>query len=200
MPDIAIRSPLAPHVFGNQFRLGFVGVQSPRPHECIVVWWRERQWLLGSSCVGEHDPGKQAQGQAPPAMNVQGVSGPPGSAPCAPGCVGLARAAEMGIFVHRRAGHAAHIAPAIRWPTDWLCFVKGIITELIIRPKRSQVLVSRVIGCAVKRCWSTAGVYPPGNWFAPPGSNQSSSGGNETAEASDVEGRKGDLASVQVVT
>jgi hypothetical protein len=24
----------------------------------------------------------------------------------------------------------------------------------------------------------------PGNWFAPPGSNQSSSGGNETAEAS----------------
>jgi hypothetical protein len=52
----------------------------------------------------------------------------------------------------------------------------------------------------VKRRWSTAGVYPPGNWFAPPGSNQSSSGGNETAEASDVEGRKGDLASVQVVT
>ena len=57
-----------------------------------------------------------------------------------------------------------------------------------------------LIGCAVKRRWSTAGVYPPGNWFAPPGSNQSSSGGNETAEASDVEGRKGDLASVQVVT
>jgi hypothetical protein len=24
------------------------------------------------------------------------------------------------------------------------------------------------------------GVNPPGNWFAPPGSNQSSSGGNET--------------------
>ena len=31
---------------------------------------------------------------------------------------------------------------------------------------------------------------PPGNWFAPPGSNQSSSGGNETAEASGAEGRK----------
>jgi hypothetical protein len=30
---------------------------------------------------------------------------------------------------------------------------------------------------------------PPGNWFAPPGSNQSSSGGNETAEASGAEGR-----------
>jgi hypothetical protein len=41
---------------------------------------------------------------------------------------------------------------------------------------------------------------PPGNWFAPPGSNRSSSGGNEAAEASDVEGRYGDLASVQAVT
>src|SRR5438874_2245680 len=47
---------------------------------------------------------------------------------------------------------------------------------------------------------STAGVYPPGNWFAPPGSNLSSSGGNETAEASGAEGRIGDLASVQAVT
>jgi len=32
-------------------------------------------------------------------------------------------------------------------------------------------------------------IYPPGNWFAPPGSNQSSSGGNETAEASGAVGR-----------
>ncbi len=30
---------------------------------------------------------------------------------------------------------------------------------------------------------------PPGNWFAPPGSNRSGSGGNEAAGASDVEGR-----------
>jgi len=29
----------------------------------------------------------------------------------------------------------------------------------------------------------------PGNWFAPPGSNQSSGGGNETAEASGAESR-----------
>jgi hypothetical protein len=58
----------------------------------------------------------------------------------------------------------------------------------------SHRLISPLIGCAVKRRWSTAGVYPPGNWFAPPGSNQRSSGGNETAEASDAEGRKGDLA------
>jgi len=51
-----------------------------------------------------------------------------------------------------------------------------------------------------ERRWSTAGVYPPGNWFAPPGSNQSSSGGNEAAEASGAEGRYGDLASMQAVT
>jgi hypothetical protein len=44
--------------------------------------------------------------------------------------------------------------------------------------------------CAVKRRWSTAGNIPPGNWFAPPGSNRSSSGGNEAAEASGVEGRE----------
>src|SRR2546430_11618579 len=35
-----------------------------------------------------------------------------------------------------------------------------------------------------ERCWFTAGVNPPGNWFAPPGSNPSRSGGHETAEAS----------------
>jgi hypothetical protein len=62
-----------------------------------------------------------------------------------------------------------------------------------------RVLVSRIAGCAVKRRWSTAGVYPPGNWFAPPGSNQRSCRGNGTAEAG-AEGRKGDLASVQAVT
>ena len=40
---------------------------------------------------------------------------------------------------------------------------------------------------------------PPGNWFAPPGSNRSSSGGNEAGEASDVKGRVGDLAIMQAV-
>src|SRR6266404_5711918 len=35
---------------------------------------------------------------------------------------------------------------------------------------------------------------PPGSWFAPPGSNRSSRGGNELAEASGVEGREGDSA------
>jgi len=35
-----------------------------------------------------------------------------------------------------------------------------------------------------------SGSYPPGNWFAPPGSNQSSGGGNKSAEASGAEGRK----------
>jgi len=62
---------------------------------------------------------------------------------------------------------------------------EGIIWET---PGQFRVS-SRQSGCAVKRRWSTAGVYPPGNWFAPPGSNQSSGGGNETAEASGAEGR-----------
>jgi len=41
---------------------------------------------------------------------------------------------------------------------------------------------------------------PPGSWFVPPGSNRSSSGGNEAAEAFGVEGRIGDSASMQAVT
>ena len=61
----------------------------------------------------------------------------------------------------------------------------------LIRPRPSPHFA-----CAVKRRWSTAGKIPPGNWFAPPGSNRSSSGGNEAAEASGVEGHVGDLASL----
>ena len=56
--------------------------------------------------------------------------------------------------------------------------------------------LARHFSCAVKRRWSTVGKVPPGNWFAPPGSNRSSSGGNEAAEASGVEGHVGDLASL----
>ncbi len=62
-------------------------------------------------------------------------------------------------------------------------------------PEKSDYRVRREKGCGPQR-----GVNPPGNWFAPLGSNQSSSGGNETAEASGAEGRFGDLASVQAVT
>jgi hypothetical protein len=40
----------------------------------------------------------------------------------------------------------------------------------------------------------------PGNWIAPPGSNRSGGGGNKAVEASGVEGRIGDSASLQVVT
>jgi hypothetical protein len=61
-------------------------------------------------------------------------------------------------------------------------------------------LVSRITGCAVKGGGPQRELNPPGNWFAPPGSNRSSSGGNEAAEAFGVEGRIGDLASVQAVT
>jgi len=40
---------------------------------------------------------------------------------------------------------------------------------------------------------------PPGNWIAPPGSNRSSSGGDESAGASGVESRIGDSAIMQAV-
>jgi len=38
-------------------------------------------------------------------------------------------------------------------------------------------------------CTALKSYYQPEHWFAPPGSNQSSSGGNEIAEASGVESR-----------
>jgi hypothetical protein len=49
--------------------------------------------------------------------------------------------------------------------------------------------VSQEIGCVVKGDGPQRELNPPENWFAPLGSNQSSSGGNETAEASGAEGR-----------
>jgi molybdopterin/thiamine biosynthesis adenylyltransferase len=49
--------------------------------------------------------------------------------------------------------------------------------------------------CAVKGAGQQWVKLPPGNWFVPPGSNRSSRGGNEAAEASGVKGREGDLAS-----
>jgi hypothetical protein len=38
-----------------------------------------------------------------------------------------------------------------------------------------------------ERRWTSAGETPAGNWFAPPGSNRSGSGGNEAVEAFDVD-------------
>jgi len=61
-------------------------------------------------------------------------------------------------------------------------------------------LVSRELGCAVKGGGPQRELNPPGNWFAPPGSNRSRGGGNEAAEDFDVEGRIGDSASMQAVT
>jgi hypothetical protein len=53
----------------------------------------------------------------------------------------------------------------------------------------AAAVVTRTTGCAVKKVVVHSGSNPSGNWFAPPGSNQSSGGGNETAEASGAEGR-----------
>src|SRR5215467_8649151 len=54
--------------------------------------------------------------------------------------------------------------------------------------------------CAVKGAGLQRVQLPPGNWFAPPGSNQSGDRGNEVVGASGVESRLGDLASMQAVT
>jgi hypothetical protein len=43
--------------------------------------------------------------------------------------------------------------------------------------------------CAVKGAGLQWVQVPPGNWFAPPGSNRSGSEGNEAVGAFDVEGR-----------
>ena len=61
-------------------------------------------------------------------------------------------------------------------------------------------LDNAVTVCAVKGGGPQRELNPPGNWFAPPGSNRSSGGGNKAAEAFGVEGRIGDSASVQAVT
>jgi len=43
--------------------------------------------------------------------------------------------------------------------------------------------------CAVKGAGLQRVRLPPGNWFAPPGSNRNGGGGNEAVGAFDVEGR-----------
>jgi hypothetical protein len=63
-----------------------------------------------------------------------------------------------------------------------------------------QLLINAVTVCAVKGGGPQRELIPSGNWFAPPGSNRSSGGGNEAAEAFGAEGRIGDSASVQAVT
>jgi hypothetical protein len=61
--------------------------------------------------------------------------------------------------------------------------------ELIQRLIPSQHLINAETGCAVKGGGPQRELNPSGNWFAPPGSNQSGSGGNETAEAFGAESR-----------
>ena len=74
--------------------------------------------------------------------------------------------------------------------------------EVAAEARRKQTksrLLARISQCAVKGVGPQRVQFPPGNWFAPPGSNRSSGLGNEATEASGVEGREGDSASVQAV-
>jgi len=65
-------------------------------------------------------------------------------------------------------------------------------------PDRGEVIAKRK-GCAVERRCLSAGTFPPGNWFAPPGSNRSNGLGNEAVGAFGVKDRISDSASMQVV-
>ena len=75
--------------------------------------------------------------------------------------------------------------------------LKTQLEQFAVNTRRAP---SRILGCAVKGGGPQRELNPPGNWFAPPGSNRSSGGGNEAAEAFGVEGRIGDSVSMQAVT
>jgi hypothetical protein len=62
--------------------------------------------------------------------------------------------------------------------------MEGLVTSYM-----AHWLINGILGCAVKGAGPQRELNPSGNWFAPPGSNQSSRGGNETAEASGAESR-----------
>ncbi|PYX12275.1 MAG: hypothetical protein DMG84_22065 [Acidobacteria bacterium] len=76
-------------------------------------------------------------------------------------------------------------------------FARKLFT-LAERQEHWVVDVIRPLRCAVKRRWTTAG-DKPARELDRSGSNRSGGGGNKAAGASGVEGRIGDLASLQVV-
>src|ERR1700756_5639152 len=71
------------------------------------------------------------------------------------------------------------------------------LEQFAVNARRSP---GRILGCAVKGGGPQRELNPPGNWFAPPGSNRSSGGGNEAAGACGGEGLAGELATMQAVT
>jgi hypothetical protein len=62
----------------------------------------------------------------------------------------------------------------------------SLLGQFFIRLAASSTVVTvrREMGAGLQRVQ-----LPPGNWFAPPGSNRSGSGGNEAVGAFDGEGR-----------
>jgi hypothetical protein len=73
-------------------------------------------------------------------------------------------------------------------------------------PVNEDTHVARSTGCQLAKQCAVKGAglqwvkLPPGNWFAPPGSNRSGGEGNQTVGAFGVEGHVGDSVSVQAVT
>src|SRR5215472_9250338 len=65
--------------------------------------------------------------------------------------------------------------------------------------RSGRLPANRKLRCAVQGAGPQWVQFPPGNWIAPPGSNRSSRGGNESAGAFGVKSRVGDLAIMQAV-
>jgi L-aspartate oxidase len=82
------------------------------------------------------------------------------------------------------------VAELIEWGANFDRDGNRLLRTREAAHSRPRILhANRSSSCAVKGAGPQWVQIPPGNWFAPPGSNRSSSGGNETAEASGVEGR-----------
>ena len=69
------------------------------------------------------------------------------------------------------------------------CFLRARSSITATRRFRSFATAQLAKQCAVKGAGLQRVKLPPGNWFAPPGSNRSGSGGNEAVGAFDVKGR-----------
>ena len=76
----------------------------------------------------------------------------------------------------------------VRWYVIYKLSYRDLVAMIVVLANSDRVDKLGVV-CAVKGAGSQREGIPPGNWFAPPGSNRTSSGGNEAAEASGAEGR-----------
>src|ERR1039457_2018968 len=78
----------------------------------------------------------------------------------------------------------AALPPSINGNSDWVQHVAARSES-----NKSQFCPQLAEQCAVKGAGLQRVQLPPGNWFAPPGSNRGGSGGNKAVGALGVKGR-----------